>query len=229
MTVTYSLQTNEANSSPADEPAPVLEPSSAIATFSAGLSPSFRQAALTSPLRTSVRYSSALKAWIQSGVPIGVVGSAYSVGTDLSGSSLAQWLQSAHAREDTGPYFNLEATQSRIEQLQAAAEAPSLFGSDDEEEPQTPVSPDAATRSIELLARIDSVARLARLHRVSVFATSGGGLQIQQIRGDSMTSLLIPADSHEPILAEWASDDEYLSKELRGTAEAADFVVNLLR
>ncbi|MGD1241192.1 hypothetical protein [Mycobacterium seoulense] len=143
-------------------------------------------------------------------------------------------LVSMHGVESTmagyrNPFMLYEA-ERRLEQLKVAAATPTLFAGDNlDDEPQMRLSSAAVYRARQILRAVATGSGFMPIDHVSIFPMPDGGLQLQRSGPNSSVSIEIPPHQGEPILAEFAANDEYWSKEFDESADAARFLVHVLR
>lgn len=126
--------------------------------------------------------------------------------------------------------FTVGEAERRLDQLKAVTGTPTMFAGDGpDDEPQAPLSSTAVKRTRRVLRAAAGGFGFLPKGRVSIFPMPDGGLQLQRSGDNSSISIEIPPDPTEPILAEFASNDEYWSKELDEPADVATFLNRVLR
>jgi hypothetical protein len=126
--------------------------------------------------------------------------------------------------------FSMEAADQRLAELEQTTAAPTLFaGEAADDEPQSPLSASAVRRARQVLSGVATWSAVSPLDHISIFPMPDGGLQLQRSGPSSSISIEIPASPEEPVLAEFAADNEYWSKEFDNPSVASQFLTYALR
>ena len=127
--------------------------------------------------------------------------------------------------------FSLEVAERRLAELEESTNTPTLFGGEDTaDEPQLPLSfRPAVQRARRALTGIAVMVCLAPIGHISIFPTPDGGLQLQRSGPSSSISIEIPGAAEQPVIAEFAADNEYWAKEFADPEMAAPFLIHALR